>query len=164
VASDASADFVVDYPTLGFLATDWVEAHCVIPDGFRIGDPFVYSGWQAYNVFNFYRVKPDAVGVPGGQLGTAFHYRRSQTVRPQKTGKGPFIASVICLEAVGPALFAAGRRRRGLRLPRLRTAAAASSTSTSPASRWACRGRRRSSRSRRPRRSRPTTSTPRSGR
>jgi hypothetical protein len=106
LASDASADFVVDYPTLGFLATDWVEAHCVVPDGFRIGEPFIYSGWQAYNVFNFYRVKPDAVGVPGGQLGTAFHYRRAQTVRPQKTGKGPFTSSVICLEAVGPALFA----------------------------------------------------------
>lgn len=104
MASDPSADFVVDYPTLGTLLYEWVQAHCVIPDGFDIGEPFVYSGWQAYNVFQHYRVKPTAVGVREGQLGPAFHYRRSQTVRPQKTGKGPFTASVICIEAVGPAL------------------------------------------------------------
>ena len=28
-------------PTLGFLAADWVEAHCVVPDGFDMGKPFV---------------------------------------------------------------------------------------------------------------------------
>jgi hypothetical protein len=41
-----------------------------------------------------------------GQLAPAFMYRRSQLVRPQKWGKGPLTAAQICLEAVGPALFA----------------------------------------------------------
>src|SRR5690606_25807579 len=35
----------------------------------------------------------------------AFHFRRSQVIAPQKTGKGPWSAAIICLEAVGPALF-----------------------------------------------------------
>lgn len=102
---DPSVDFVVDYPSLGALIIDWVEAHCVIPDRTQVGEPFVMSNWQAYNVFNHYRVKPNAVGVSAGELNTAFTYRRSQTVRPQKTGKGPFTAAVICIEGVGPALM-----------------------------------------------------------
>ena len=96
-------DQVVRWPTLGFLGTDWIEAHCVIPDGFNAGLPFVTSNWQLWNLVNHYRVRPTA---QIGQLATAFHYRRSQTVRPQKTGKGPFTAATVCLEGVGPALFA----------------------------------------------------------
>ncbi|HTI26173.1 MAG TPA: hypothetical protein VL652_34610 [Kutzneria sp.] len=44
-------------------------------------------------------------------MGTAFYYRRSQIIAPQKTGKGPWSATGVALEAVGPALFAgwAGR-------------------------------------------------------
>ena len=98
-----SDDYLVDFPTLGFLFADWVAAHCVIPDGMDRGLPFIHSDWQLINVVNHYRVKP---GAQVGERSTAFHYRRSQTVRPQKTGKGPFTASVVCGEAVGPALFA----------------------------------------------------------
>jgi hypothetical protein len=97
-----SNDYVVDFPTLGFLAADWVAAHCVVPDGANRDDPFVYSDWQLWNVVNHYRVKPTA---KRGELATAFHNRRSQTVRPQKSGKSPFVASVVCVESVGPALF-----------------------------------------------------------
>jgi len=104
-AFDPSVNFVVDYPTLGFLIIDWVEAHCVIPDRTQVGEPFILSNWQAYNVLNHYRVKPNAVGVSVGELNTAFHYRRTLTVRPQKTGKGPFSAAVILIEGVGPALL-----------------------------------------------------------
>lgn len=97
----AGPEYRVTFPTL-FVAVDWIEAHCVVPDGFDQGKPFGLSDWQAWNVLNHYRVKPKATF---GQLAPAFHYRRSQTVRPQKTGKGPFTASTICLEGVGPALF-----------------------------------------------------------
>jgi hypothetical protein len=100
-------EYRVDFPTLGFLAADWVEAHCVIPDGFQAGEPFILSGWQLWNYANHYRVKPTA---EPGQLAPAFHYRRSQTVRPQKCGKAPLTASAICLEGVGPALFAGWAR------------------------------------------------------
>jgi hypothetical protein len=91
------------WPSLGFLVADWVSAHCPIPDGFRKGDDFVMYEWQLKCTVRHYRVKPDAVL---GQLAPAFHYRRSQVVAPQKTGKGPWSASIICAEAVGPVVFA----------------------------------------------------------
>jgi hypothetical protein len=96
------AEFVVNFPAL-FVAIEWVEAHCVIPDGFRQGEPFEMADWQAWFIVNHYRVKPDA---ELGQLAPAFHFRRSQLVMPQKAGKGPLTAAQVCLEGVGPALFA----------------------------------------------------------
>ncbi|MBP2323366.1 hypothetical protein JOF56_003751 [Kibdelosporangium banguiense] len=95
----------IDFSTLGFLIIDWIEAHCVIPDGFSKGDPFILSGWQAWNILNHYRVKPTAQGVRANQYASAFVHRRSQTVRPQKTGKGPFTSAVVCAEGVGPVLL-----------------------------------------------------------
>src|SRR4051812_47199343 len=95
----------VDFPTLGIMLADWIEAHCVIPDGFDQGDPFVIDNWQLYNVANHSRVRAGAKATASrGRPATAeaFHYRESLTVRPQKTGKGPFTAAVICAEAVGP--------------------------------------------------------------
>lgn len=98
-----ASEYVVDFPTLGFLIADWVSAHCVVPDGVRRDEPFIYSDWQLWDVVNHYRVRKSA---KSGELAPAFHNRRSQTVRPQKSGKSPFVASVVCVEAVGPALFA----------------------------------------------------------
>jgi hypothetical protein len=100
----------VDFPTLGFLLVEWIEAHCVIPDGFSKGDPFVLSGWQMWNVVNHYRVRPSAKGIAANEFASAFFYRRSQTVRPQKTGKGPFTSAIICAEAVGPVLVSGWAR------------------------------------------------------
>lgn len=109
-------DFVVDFPTLGILAVEWVAAHCPIPDGFAKGDSFVMYDWQQWCTANHYRLRPDAQPAwkpvsEGGQLGTAFVNRRSQVVAPQKTGKGPWSATIICVEAVGPALFAGWAQR-----------------------------------------------------
>jgi len=102
----ATDEFRVDFPTL-FVALDWAEAHCVVPDGFRAGRPFELIGWQGWCLANFYRVKPDALWVPSDPvLAPAFFYRRSQVVLPQKAGKGPYTACHTCIEAVGPALFA----------------------------------------------------------
>ena len=62
--------------------------------------------WQLWCTVNHYRVRPTAVWRPSRPvLGPAFHYRRSQVIAPQKTGKGPWTASVIALEGAGPALF-----------------------------------------------------------
>lgn len=105
-APAATGGRVIDFPVL-WVAIDWVEAHCVIPDGFSAGEPYELADWQAWFYANHYRVKPTArlkdepaVGAP------AFFYRRSQVVMPQKAGKGPMTASQVCLEGVGPALFA----------------------------------------------------------
>jgi len=103
----ATAEYVVDFPTLGFLVGDWIEQHCIIPDGFHKGKPYVMADWQLWITLNHYRVKPDAVWNPADPvLAASFHYRRSQIVAPQKTGKGPWSAAIITNEAVGPSVFA----------------------------------------------------------
>ncbi|MCG7285371.1 phage terminase family protein [Cellulomonas sp. ACRRI] len=104
-------DWVVDFPTLGFLAADWVEAHCIVPDGFSLGQPFVMDGWQLWCAVNHYRVRKGQEFDPQRPAqATAFHYRRSQVVGPQKTGKGPWSAAIVTFEAVGPCLFAGWAR------------------------------------------------------
>lgn len=98
---------VVSWPTLGFLAADWIEAHCVVADGWSMGAPFVHDGWQLWCTCNFYRVRRSArfdsarpVGAP------AYEYRRGLVVGPQKAGKSPWAASITLFEAVGPCIFA----------------------------------------------------------
>lgn len=92
--------------TLG-VALDWIPQHCVIPDGFRRGAPFVPYDWQTLYLGSFYLVRPDAVWMPDAPLlGPAFVYRRGLKVGPQKVGKDPLDAAHICLEGTGPCLFA----------------------------------------------------------
>lgn len=95
-------------PSLGPLYCSWIEAHCVIPDGFDRGKPFTLYNEQLAFLNAHMAVRPDA---EIGQLATAFQYRRSLLVRPQKWGKGPLTAADICGQGVGPALLAgfAGR-------------------------------------------------------
>lgn len=95
-------DYVVDFPTL-WIVPDWIEQHCIIPDRDLKGQPFVMYDWQLWCTVNHYRVRESA---RLGQLNTAFFYRRSQIIAPQKTGKGPWSASIIAAEALGPVLFA----------------------------------------------------------
>jgi hypothetical protein len=89
------------------VAPAWVEAHCVIPDGFRQGEPFrLYRGQLTYFTA-FYTVKGDIAYEPSNPvLAAAFRYRRGMEVAPQKTGKSPRSAAHVCLEGVGPSLFA----------------------------------------------------------
>jgi len=101
-------DYSISFPTL-WVAAAWIERHCIIPDGFRKGEPFVHYDWQLFARLNHYRIKPDAAAFDDDGYPTraaAFHNRRSQVMAPQKTGKGPDAAAGTALEAVGPALFA----------------------------------------------------------
>lgn len=97
--------WVVNFPTLADLWDDWVQAHCRIPDGFNRGQPFIWSDWQFWNAANYGRIREGLVweGIP--LRSQAFQYRRQQIIGPQKTGKGPFAASMTCIEAVGPSQF-----------------------------------------------------------
>lgn len=89
------------------VAPSWIEAHCVIPDGFRKGRPFRLYEWQLLYIGNFYLVRGEALWDPENPvLATAFRYRRALLAGPQKVGKNPVIASHICVEGVGPSLFA----------------------------------------------------------
>ncbi|MDG9705554.1 hypothetical protein [Streptomyces sp. DH37] len=99
---DAGPEFVVDFPTL-WIVPDWIEAHCPIPDGFRAGEDLELYPWQLWCTVNHYRIRPKA---RVGQLAPAFFYRRSQIVAPQKTGKGPWTATIVLAEACGPVVFA----------------------------------------------------------
>ena len=89
------------------VALDWITAHCVVPDGFERGRPFDLYDYQFAYFSNFYLVRGDVeFDAESPILGPAFVYRRGVLVAPQKIGKGPLSAAHICLEGVGPALFA----------------------------------------------------------
>lgn len=81
----------------------WIQAHCVIPDGDYLGDPYLLTDEMHRFLVFHYRVKPRA--LPSAWQ-AAWAYRRSQLVKPQKWGKGPFAGAMICAEAVGPVRFA----------------------------------------------------------
>lgn len=85
------------FPTLGFQVADWIEARCAIPDRDDMGKPFLFIDEQLRFLLNFYRLVP--------QTGRFYYERGGQIVRPQKWGKGPFAAAMICGEAEGPVLF-----------------------------------------------------------
>jgi hypothetical protein len=92
----------IGFPTL-LVVPDWIGAHCIIPDGDGKGQPFDMYDWQLHCTLHHYRVKPSA---RPGQLASAFRYRRSQVIGPQKTGKGPWSASMVAAEGLGPVVFA----------------------------------------------------------
>ncbi|MBX6360109.1 MAG: hypothetical protein IRZ03_08520 [Acidobacterium ailaaui] len=98
-------EFVVDFPTL-WIVPDWIEAHVVVPDRAAQGDPLELYDWQLYVLANHYRIKEDAEPDPRREkVASKFHFRRSQVVMPQKSGKGPFAAAMTIAEAVGPTVF-----------------------------------------------------------
>lgn len=90
-----------------FVVPEWIARHCVVPDGFRKGEPFRLYDYQFRYIVAFYTVRPDAEWRPDNpQLAPAFVFRRGLLVGPQKVGKNPMIAAQVCVEGVGPALFA----------------------------------------------------------
>ena len=91
-----------EVPSLGADVGDWIEANCVIPDGDHGGAPFLLTDEMWDFLLNHYRLKIEA---KVGQLAPAFQYRRSILVRPQKWGKGPLTAAIICAESLGPVVF-----------------------------------------------------------
>lgn len=126
----AEPEFLVDFPTLGDLADAWITRHCRVPDGFARGRPMKLADWQFWVCANRYRIREEAVFVDPQHVGElleliasgelddeisnedlpllnqAFFYRRTLTVAPQKTGKGPMSASFVAFEACGPSVFA----------------------------------------------------------
>ena len=85
------------FPTLGYQVADWIEERCAIPDRELVGDPFLLTDEQLLFLLHFYRLHP--------KTGKFVYTRGAQLTRPQKWGKGPIAAAVICAEAQGPVLF-----------------------------------------------------------
>lgn len=96
-------EFRGEFPSLGWLVGEWIEEHCVIPDGDLLGDPYKLTDEMWTFLVWHYRLKPDATER---EWQAAWAFRRSQLVRPQKWGKGPLSSAMICAEAVGPVRFA----------------------------------------------------------
>ncbi len=93
-----------EFPTLGWLVGDWIETYCVIPDGAHAGQPYRLTDEMWRFLAWHYRLKPNAKAQPA-KPSAPFVHRRSQLVRPQKWGKGPFSGAIVCAEADGPVLF-----------------------------------------------------------
>ena len=95
-----------------FVVADWIEAHCVIPDQEHRGEPFLLGDDQLRFVLSHYTVKDNAKPAGSRVAGRivkpadAFVFRRSQLVRAQKWGKSPLVSAFVCVEGVGPAVFA----------------------------------------------------------
>jgi hypothetical protein len=85
-----------EVPTLGNLVAEWIQDHCVIPDREFRGERFVLTEEQQWHLIWHYALTPEGRWV---------HQRGSQLVRPQKWGKGPFGAAMVCAEAAGPVVF-----------------------------------------------------------
>lgn len=86
-----------EYPTLGYHVADWIESRCVIPDGDRVGEPYLLTDEMLQFLLEFFRLDPET--------GEFFYLRGAQLIRPQKWGKGPFAAAIICAQAAGPVRF-----------------------------------------------------------
>lgn len=97
------------FPSLGWLASAWIERHCVIPDGDHIGEVYRLTPEMIRFLVQHYRVRPNA-RADGNHWKNAFVFTKSLLIRPQKWGKGPLTAAQTCLEAVGPVVFAGWAR------------------------------------------------------
>lgn len=91
-----------EFPTLGWDVGEWIESFCVVPDREHGGQPYKLTDEMWTFLAHHYRLNLNA---RVGQLATAFAYRRSILVRPQKWGKGPLTAAIICAEALGPVVY-----------------------------------------------------------
>jgi len=80
-----------EFPTLGYQVAELIQQVCAIPDGDRVGQPFILTDEQLRFLLWHYRLDPDT--------GKFTYFRGSQLIRPQKHGKGPFAAAIICAEA-----------------------------------------------------------------
>lgn len=102
-------EYLGEFPTLGYLAAQWIETFCVIPDREDAGRPFVLTDEQLRILLFHYRIRPGVERDPGsGRWVRPWAYDRgSQVRRPQKWGKAPLSSAVGCVEAAsdGPVLF-----------------------------------------------------------
>lgn len=92
-----------EFPTMGFLAADWIEDTLPITDGPMIGQPFRLYDEQVAHLVNKYRLDPKAREEHGND---AYQYGGSMLVRGQKWGKDPLLAAIDLFHAFGPCDFA----------------------------------------------------------
>lgn len=92
-----------EFPSLGYIAADWIESTLPIPDGSKKGEPFRLYDEQLNHLLWKYRLDPKATQVDGND---AFQFGGSMIVRGQKWGKDPLLAAIDLFHAFGPCDFA----------------------------------------------------------
>lgn len=107
VDAKTASDALKWWPGLSLdIVPDWIERHCVVPDGdFDLDGrkpAFVLRDYQLCFVSNHYAIDSKA---ERGMKSSAFVHQLSVLIDAQKKGKSPLVAAVIAVEAVGPALF-----------------------------------------------------------
>lgn len=80
------------YPTLGGLVIDWLYDNLAAPDRSEY-EPFTLTAEQRDFVLRFYAFDPVTLRRV---------YRRAVYSRPKGSGKSPLLASLACVEALGP--------------------------------------------------------------
>ncbi|MFG3639095.1 hypothetical protein ACGF3C_02325 [Micromonospora sp. NPDC047762] len=88
-----------EFPTLGYDVGEWIEENVVIPDGYRMGEPYRLTDEMWAFLVHYYRLYPHAAPWPAPD---ALRYTGGQLRRSQKWGKDPFGAAIILAEALGP--------------------------------------------------------------
>jgi hypothetical protein len=91
-----------EFPTLGYDVGEWIEQHLVVPDGYRMGQPYRLTDEMWTFLIHYYRLYPYAQPYPAPD---ALRYTGGQLRRSQKWGKDPFAAAQIAAEAEGPTRF-----------------------------------------------------------
>jgi hypothetical protein len=79
-----------EFPTLGWLVGEWIEAGCVIPDGDLAGEPYQLTPEMWRFLLRHYRVDPLVERDPRAERWRLpfVYVRGSQLVRPQSAGRG----------------------------------------------------------------------------
>lgn len=95
-----------EFPTLGWLIGEWIEEHCIIPDGPQRGAPYELTREMWQHLLQVYRLRPRAKVHPKypRPVDGLVHYG-AQLRRPQKWGKDPFHAAKAIAHALGPVQF-----------------------------------------------------------
>lgn len=92
-----------EFPTLGYLAAEWIEATLPIADGPLAGQPLRLYDEQLRHLLWRYRLDAAATEADGND---AFQFGGSMIVRGQKWGKDPLLAAINLFHAYGPCDFA----------------------------------------------------------
>jgi hypothetical protein len=102
---------VVDFPTLGWVAIDWIEAYLPHGPGDVQGEPIVLDDELATHLLWAYRLHP--------KTGRRVVFE-DWFSRPKGRAKSEFAAEIVCFEALGPCRFdgwGAERDEFGNRIP-----------------------------------------------
>jgi hypothetical protein len=95
-----------EFPTLGWVVGEWIEANCVIPNGPQRGTPYLLTREMWHHLLHVYRLHPDAAVHPRYPRPVdGFVYYGAQLRRPQKWGKDPLGAVRAVAHALGPVQF-----------------------------------------------------------